>query len=210
MQIGLSHVSFMYPEKTVLEDFSMALPKTGVVCLVGPSGCGKTTLLRLLAGLEHPQQGKVRCPGRVAVVFQEDRLLPWATARQNVAAVLHAPRREALREADAWLTRAGLAGSEGLQPEALSGGMRQRVSLCRALAFRPDVLLLDEPFHALDEKTREACVTMLQQGSQKLTLLVTHAQEEAHKLADVIYLLSGPPLRVEGRRTGLGGLRTIP
>lgn len=189
----------------------MVLPESGVVCLFGPSGCGKTTLLRLLAGLEYPQQGEIRCPGRIAVVFQEDRLLPWATARQNVAAVLHTPRRKALREADTWLACAGLAGSENLLPEALSGGMRQRVSLCRALAFRPDVLLLDEPFHALDEKTRGACVTMLRQGSQRLTLLVTHAEEEARELADTIYLLSGPPLRVEGRRAGFGGLlRAMP
>lgn len=198
MTAGFEDVSFSYDGgKPVLLHFTLRLPARGTVCLLGPSGCGKTTLLRLLAGLETPQAGRVECPERVAVVFQEDRLLPWMTARRNVAAVLHGSRDEMLDEAGAWLRELGLAGSEDVLPGKLSGGMRQRVSLARALAFRPELLLLDEPFHALDSDSKALCADVLRrEGTQQLTVLVTHDREEAETLADSRVLLQGAPLRV--------------
>ena len=200
----LRHVNFSYGgEKQVLRDFSLCLPENGTVCLLGASGCGKTTLLRLLAGLERPEAGQVLCPGRTALVFQEDRLLPWLTARQNVAAALHLPHDAAWRQAGEWLCALGLTGSEDALPGKLSGGMRQRVSLARALAFAPEVLLLDEPFRALDAATRAVCVqVLLQRGTQRLTVLVTHDPAEAALLrAERVLTLAGLPLRVQACET---------
>lgn len=203
MQVALQHVCFAYAGQRVLEDFSLDFPGKGTVCLFGPSGCGKTTLLRLLAGLAHPQAGKVLCPQRVALMFQEDRLLPWATARENVAAVLHLPRAEAAAQAASLLRRLGLAGCMDKRPAALSGGMRQRVALARALAFQPALLLLDEPFHSLDAGARERAIQLLRAcGTQQLTIWVTHELAQAKVLSDVVYFLEGPPLRVKGLYRG--------
>lgn len=198
MKVELQNVCFAYAEnRRILEHFSLSFPERGTVCLLGRSGCGKTTLLRLLAGLEVPQSGCVLRPAKTAVVFQEDRLLPWATARSNVAAVLPAEKKEALRQAGEWLQKLGLAGSEDVLPGKLSGGMRQRVALARALAFKPELLLLDEPFHALDAETRAVCAQVLkEEGTQKLTILVTHNLEEAKILSDCTYCLQGSPLQV--------------
>lgn len=198
MPISLKHVNFAYNrEKIILQDFSLRFPEKGVVCLFGPSGCGKTTLLRLLAGLEMPVSGKVNCPFRTAVVFQEERLLPWETARKNVAAVLHGPKQQTAEEAGKWLRKFDLAGSEDVLPGKLSGGMRQRAALARALAFQPELLLLDEPFHALDARTRDLCAEVLMhEGTQMLTVLVTHSREEAQLFSDQILTLQGPPLVV--------------
>ncbi|MCH3972195.1 MAG: ATP-binding cassette domain-containing protein [Oscillospiraceae bacterium] len=202
MSTELRQVSFTYENGTqVLQNFSLCLPACGTVCLLGPSGCGKTTLLRLLAGLEVPQSGTVSAPRQTAVVFQEDRLLPWMTARRNVAAVLHGCRKENLRQAGEWLQKLNLAGSEDALPSELSGGMRQRVALARAMAFGPELLLLDEPFHALDPENRRTCMRLLhQQGQQKLTLLVTHNLEEAKQFADSMIFLQGPPLKIISKK----------
>ncbi|MCH4238906.1 MAG: ATP-binding cassette domain-containing protein [Oscillospiraceae bacterium] len=204
MTVRLQNVNFTYQNgRTVLQKFSLQLPESGVICLFGPSGCGKTTLLRLLSGLECPQSGTICCPEHTAVVFQEDRLLPWESARRNVAAVLRGAHQSAEAEAGEWLRKFGLGGSEDALPGELSGGMRQRVSLARALAFRPELLLLDEPFHALDAASRDICIRLIrQEGTQKLTVLITHNPEEARLLADCVLTVSGPPLQVISHFTG--------
>jgi len=177
------------------------------VALVGPSGCGKSTALRLLAGLEAPSRGSVEhAPGRgeTAVVFQAPTLAPWLSARANVALPLElagTPRAEARRRADEALARVGLADAEAARPAQLSGGMAMRVSLARALVTGPRLLLLDEPFAALDEITRRALaddVLALWAASKPAIVFVTHNVEEAVYMASRVVVLSRGPGRIAG------------
>lgn len=195
MAIALEQVTFAYrPGEPVLREFSWRLPPDGVTCLFGPSGCGKTTLLRLLAGLEVPQAGRITgLDGRrVAAVFQENRLLPWRTAAQNVAVAL--PREQRERAAD-WLTRVGLSAVADSYPATLSGGMKRRVAIARALAAQADVLLLDEPFAGLDEALWRTMAEALHAVyANKPIVLVTHVAEEAQVLEARMTYLQGPPL----------------
>jgi len=175
------------------------------VALLGASGCGKSTLLRLVAGLEAPTAGEVRLGGgpvrgvdpRCAVVFQEPRLLPWRSVAANVA--LGARQASGAVSPERLLDRVGLAGFARAWPHQLSGGMAQRAALARALAGRPDVLLLDEPFAALDALTRLRMGDLLRDiraETQPTTLMVTHDVDEALRLADRIVLLAGQPAGV--------------
>jgi ABC-type nitrate/sulfonate/bicarbonate transport system ATPase subunit len=137
-----------------LRELSLAVDAGEFAVVLGPSGCGKTTLLRLVAGLDRDYDGDIRlADSRIGVVFQEPRLLPWMTAGDNVRFVLGRPRREADESAPEWLARVGLGAFVSAYPHQLSTGMQQRVALARAFAVRPRLLLLDEPFSALDEVT---------------------------------------------------------
>lgn len=191
--------------RTVLAGVDLRVAAGEVVAVIGPSGCGKSTLLRQVAGLDSPDGGRILIGDspvtafdpRTAVAFQEPRLLPWRTLAQNVA--LGVPRgtpRTAAREQVArLLDLVGLAGSAALRPRQVSGGMAQRASLARALARRPGVLLLDEPFGALDALTRLRMQDLLLDvhASRPTTvLLVTHDVEEALYLADRVVLLGEP------------------
>ncbi len=190
--IALEKVCFSYGEGEIMHDFSLTLPPCGVCCILGASGCGKTTLLRLLAGLETPQSGTVARPAQVAYLFQENRLLPWATALENLRLVCGE------QAAQAWLARVELAQAAGERPEALSGGMQRRVALARALALPSEVLLLDEPFTGMDEALRARLYPLiLEAAEQKPVLLVTHERQDAQALAQTIWTASGPPLRLE-------------
>jgi len=162
-----------------------------LVSLVGPSGCGKSTLLRLLAGLDRPDGGRVEVPARRAIVFQADRLLPWQRVLHNVTLGLHGP--DAQQRARDVLAEVGLAGREKAWPKELSGGEAQRVSLARALVSEPELVLLDEPFAALDAITRlrmHDLVRALRTRHQAAMLLVTHDVDEAIALADRIVVMS--------------------
>lgn len=204
MAIAIQQVCFAYPDGTaVLRDFSLTLPEQGTICLFGPSGCGKTTLLRLLAGLETPQAGRIAetaadrpVPSlRASMVFQENRLLPWDTALENVASVLEGP--DAFSLAMSWLERVGLADAAGKRPSELSGGMQRRVAIARALAFPSDILILDEPFAGLDEGLWTSIASLIAAGSSaRPTVLVTHVREEAEVMNARILRLDGPPLRI--------------
>ncbi len=191
--IELRSVSLSYGEKSVLSDFSLTLPETGILCLSGPSGCGKTTLTRVLAFLETPDTGEVAglAPGETAVLFQEDRLLPWLSAADNLKAAC--PGADAL----AWLSAVGLADEANTKPAALSGGMRRRAALARALAYESRLLILDEPFNGVDEAAKRSLYPLIRQAAaDKPVLLITHHQPEIDALADRIVRLDGPPLRI--------------
>lgn len=187
-----------------LDGVSLAIPKGAFVALVGPSGSGKSTLLRLGAGLEQPSEGRIVQAGdlRVGVVFQDATLMPWARTEDNVALPLHLagmPKIEALARAHAQLDQVGLLAFARAYPAELSGGMRMRASLARALVTDPHLLLLDEPFGALDEITRQQLNDTLLQlwlNRRPSIFFITHSVYEAVYLAQDIYVLSARPGRL--------------
>lgn len=191
----------------VLKQVDFRMEQGEFAAIVGPSGCGKSTVLRMIAGLDQPTEGAVSAnrqiikephPSRV-LIFQEHALYPWRTVEKNVSFGLELagiPKRERKERVDALLEKVGLGGFESYYPHQLSGGMRQRASIARALAMDPEVLLLDEPFGALDAITK---ITMqnellrLWEGSGKTVLLITHDIDEAVYLADTIHVMSPRP-----------------
>jgi NitT/TauT family transport system ATP-binding protein len=185
-----------------LDQVSLAVNRGEFVCLIGASGCGKSTLLSVVAGLDPATSGQVTVGGRVAMMFQEPGLLPWLTAGANVELALRArkvPRDDRRRQADELLKLVRLEGFGGKRPHELSGGMRQRVALARALAQDADVLLMDEPFGALDAMTRDLLHDELERicAEQTLTVLfVTHNVREAVRLGNRVVVLSSRPGRV--------------
>ena len=178
--LELKNVSLRLGDKQVLRDCDLRLADGGRIALMGPSGCGKTTLLRVALSLQRPDAGEVSCSwNKIGVVFQEPRLLGWCTAEENVNLVL-SDKAETLPEAALWLDRLELSEARGLYPAELSGGMRQRLSIARALALRPELLILDEPFKAMDEAlVARVRQTVAQSLSDAALLLVTHSEEEA-------------------------------
>ena len=207
--LSLAHLDKVYPNGAhALDDVSLDVEAGEIVALVGGSGCGKTTLLRLVSGLEAPSHGTVNVDGEaiaaphpaIGVVFQEPRLLPWLTVAQNIGFGLeHLPaseRRDLVEEA---LLKVGLAGYGPRWPRELSGGQAQRVSIVRALVTKPKVLLMDEPFSALDALTRATLqdhLLALWEASQPTLLLVTHDVEEAAALADRAVVMQPRPGRI--------------
>jgi NitT/TauT family transport system ATP-binding protein len=213
----------------VIDSVSFGMAAGEFVCLLGPNGCGKTTLLRIVGGMEPATRGHVRLDGqlvvageaggharpalrsRIGVVFQEDRLLPWMTLRDNIALVLGplgvatAARRDT---ADRYLRLVGLAGFEDYYPGRVSGGMRQRAAIARALAIEPDLLLMDEPFGALDAQNRRIMqkeVRRIWAETGRTILFVTHAIEEAVEIGTTLVMLSARPARVRALIRNDGG-----
>lgn len=202
--IQFERVNFRWGAEPILQDLSLTVEPGEFVAVVGPSGCGKSTLFQLLAGLVQPQSGQVRVgsklvegPGQVALMPQRDALLTWRTVRENGALLLELqglPKREALQRVDDSLERLGLEGWGGAYPGALSGGMRQRVAFLRTILTGRSVLLLDEPFGALDALTRlqlQEWLLQLWEQERQTVLFITHDVEEALLLADRV-LLMGP------------------
>jgi len=201
-----------------LDDVSVAIRQNEFFTLLGPSGCGKTTLLRMIGGLIRPSSGSVEIAGRalwqngtrqseavadLGMVFQDANLFPWLTIEDNITlplALRKAPRAARRAKAQNLMQLVGIAGFEKRWPRELSGGMRQRAAIARALSYDPDILLLDEPFGALDAMTRDAMNLELQRiwrETGKTIVLVTHSINEAVFLADRVMLLSSRPGRID-------------
>ena len=190
MSISFEKVSFSYGKMPVLREVTWHLPDSGILCLWGASACGKTTALRLLAGLEKPTGGSVNGVERVSMVFQEDRLLPWRTALENVMLCgVDAKRAYEL------LFALGLDAEEACAyPQHLSGGQQRRVALARALTAQSDVLLLDEPFNGLDEGTWQDVVPLIQAAAEtRPVVLVTHIREQIEALGARVVPLGAAP-----------------
>ncbi|WP_299652576.1 ABC transporter ATP-binding protein [uncultured Jannaschia sp.] len=208
--VSVRGVSKNYGDVQALENLSLDFPRGQLTSLLGPSGCGKTTLLKIIAGLIPASSGSVEVDGRPvegpgpdrAFVFQDFALLPWASVLRNVAFGLElrgVARSEREDRAARYIREVGLAGFEQSFPHELSGGMRQRVGLARALSVDADVLLLDEPFSAVDEQTRrkfQEDMLALVETERKTFIFVTHSIEEAVYVSDQIAILLPRPSRV--------------
>ena len=208
--LALENISKKFGNLTVIDHIDITIPKGKFAAIVGPSGCGKSTLLRMLAGLETPTTGNVLAndqpvtkpsPERM-MIFQEHALYPWRTVEENVGFGMElegVSKKDRKKKVDSILEKVGLNGFQNYYPSQLSGGMKQRASIARALVMNPEVLLLDEPYGALDAITR---VTMqnelvkLWKGSGMTVLLITHDIDEAVYLADTIYVMSPRPARI--------------
>jgi NitT/TauT family transport system ATP-binding protein len=210
-KLAISRLNKSFGELEALRNIDAAVARGEFISVVGPSGCGKTTFLRIVAGLEHASSGEVLLDGRSVrkpgtdrgFVFQNDSLLPWRTVfanaiigREIAGSIGPADRKRTLE----LLKLVGLEGFENYHPRQLSGGMRQRVNLARALAIDPEILLMDEPFAALDAQTREIMQTELLriwQRGQKTVLFVTHQIDEAVFLSDRVLVFARRPGRVQ-------------
>jgi sulfonate transport system ATP-binding protein len=207
--LQLDHIGKQFDNGVVaLHDITLHLRAGEIVTLVGASGCGKSTLLRLVAGLDHPSTGRVvlhdaplTAPSpAVGVIFQEPRLMPWLTVRDNVRfGIAQLPAAEQATRTDAVLARVGLSAFADALPRQLSGGMAQRVAIARALVTQPTLLLLDEPFSALDPFTKASLhehLLAIWADARPTLLLVTHDVEEALVLSDRVVVLHGHPGRI--------------
>ncbi|MEM6372905.1 MAG: ABC transporter ATP-binding protein [Pseudomonadota bacterium] len=208
IDIRCTDVSKSFGATQAVAPFSVTLAAGQTTALVGPSGCGKSTILRMIAGLEAPDRGDIllgaECPrdvarrGGLAMAFQDPSLLPWRTVRANIALGAELARKPA-RDVDALIDLVGLDGFAGHRPAELSGGMRQRAAIARSLVSSPDVLLLDEPFGAVDAMTRRrlnAELPPLWRSRGATAVLVTHSVQEAVLLSDRVLVLSPRPARL--------------
>lgn len=191
----------------VLDDLSLSLNHNEFGTIVGTSGCGKSTFLNMVAGLLQPESGEllldgepITAPGRDrGLVFQSYTLFPWKTVRQNVLFALkksHMPRKAKLELADYYINKVGLSGFEDAYPSELSGGMKQRVAIARALVYNPSMLLMDEPFGALDAQTRglmQELLVRVWEEQQTTVLFITHDVEEAVFLSDRVFVFTARP-----------------
>jgi NitT/TauT family transport system ATP-binding protein len=201
-QLVLDHVSHGYGAVPVLFDLNLEVNQGEVVVLVGPSGCGKTTILNLLSGYIHPVSGSIKRQGIIRTVYQTDGLFPWLTVSENISMGLRTIQDVRLRENEMHelIQLTYLEGFENHYPHQLSGGMRQRAELARVLAGDSDILLMDEPFSALDYQTRLRMrkeLVRLLDNRPRTVVFVTHDIEEAAQLADRVLVLSNRPATVQ-------------
>lgn len=206
-KINISHVSFSYHslegETPALSDISLSINNGEFLAIVGPSGCGKSTLLSLLSGLLKPEEGTIDFDGNIGYMLQRDHLFEWRTIYENVALGLEIQKKltpENKKMIYEMLNTYGLGAFAHARPSELSGGMRQRAALIRTLVLKPDILLLDEPFSALDYQTRLAVgddIGAIIKKEKKTAVLVTHDLSEAVSLGDRIVILTKRPGRLQ-------------
>jgi NitT/TauT family transport system ATP-binding protein len=212
-KLQAAHVGMVFTRdgKTtpVLEDINLQVADGEFLCLLGPSGCGKSTLLNTMAGFLSPTSGEIKVDGQVVrgpdprriFVFQERGVFPWLTVEGNIAfGLFHLSRDERQQRVARYVKMVGLQGFEKAYPAALSGGMKQRLEVARALAVNPDMLLLDEPFGALDSITRltmRAELLRIWQAERKTIIFVTHDIDEAVQLADRVVVMSARPATIQ-------------
>jgi sulfonate transport system ATP-binding protein len=192
-------ISQSYGEIEVLRDLDFELETGSFVCIIGHSGCGKSTLLRLISGIEEPCSGELHVDSHIAVGFQEPRLIPWLRVEKNIRLGMKGDKKKLREETLAALKDVGLKEKARAWPQTLSGGQAQRVSLARALIRKPHLLLLDEPFGALDAITRREMQDLLAALVRDYSLsvvMVTHDTNEARRLADKIFFLEGGKLHL--------------
>lgn len=213
----IDNVSKIFSDKgqqvTALQNTSFTVSQNEFITILGPSGCGKSTILKIIAGLEEPSSGKVLLDGREikgpgsdrGMVFQSYTLFPWLTVQQNIEFGLDVAGKSKAERQDIachYLEKIGLTGFENAYPSNLSGGMKQRVAIARALANDPQVLLMDEPFGALDAQTRTVMQELLLtvwEESHKTILFVTHDVDEAIFMGDTIYVMTARPGKIKAR-----------
>ncbi|MER2261866.1 MAG: ABC transporter ATP-binding protein [Psychrobacillus sp.] len=209
VKISIDNLTKIFYKKsnsvTAIKNISLQVEEGEFICLVGPSGCGKTTLLRILAGLETPSSGSFLIDSEAgdrplqSMVFQEKGVIPWLTVEENVAFGLkmrHLPQEYVKKQTDYYLKKVGLSNFSSLYPKELSGGMKQRISIARAFANDPEILLMDEPFAALDEQNKfilQEELLSIWSENKKTVLFITHSIDEALLLSDRIVLLSSHP-----------------
>ncbi|MFB1098115.1 ABC transporter ATP-binding protein [Terribacillus sp. JSM ZJ617] len=198
MTLQVKALGRRFGEKQVLQQVDFSVGKGEIVSLLGTSGCGKSTVLRALAGLDSDYEGNISIPSdqRVGFIFQEPRLLPWKTVLANATFGLKGDRKENEAKARRYLELVGLKDAEKLYPRELSGGMAQRAAIARALVTEPDILLLDEPFSALDAFTKmqlQELLLKIWETTGATIILVTHDIDEALYLSDRVLLLQGRP-----------------
>ena len=216
MILSIKHLTKAFPTEDrdliAIQDFNLDIEEGEFVCVLGPSGCGKTTLLRIIAGLDTPTSGEILFEGKPikgpgsdrGMVFQEFALFPWRNVRKNIEfglEVRRVPAEERSKTADKYIELVGLKGFEKAYPWSLSGGMKQRVGIARALANNPEILLMDEPFGALDAQTRNQMqkeLLRIWSEAKKTVVFVTHSVDEAVYLADRIVLMTSRPATLRG------------
>ncbi len=201
--ISINNLSKKYDDNVLFENFCFEVPEGSITCLLGPSGSGKTTLLHMIAGLTKPDKGEISCKTDVSYIFQETRLLPWATVRENLEFVLRSKNQDKVWSSAVIhrnLSLVNLLEYCDYYPNQLSGGMKQRASIARALAHDGDIILMDEPFKGLDKELKKDIMIKIKElgkKSKKTILLVTHDEAEAIFLADAIYELEGKPVKLK-------------
>lgn len=197
--IKFDNVSKSFESKKIIENLNLEFPEKGLVCLFGNSGIGKSTILNLISGIIKPDSGKILGLEHMkfSYVFQDDRLIEWLTVLENITVVLNSKqKREKNKTAEYWLNEFDLLNYKNKYPQELSGGMRRKLSIARALAFCGDVFLLDEPFKGLDEKSKQkAANIILSNAKNKLVILVSHEENEIKLMkVDKVYRIDKSPI----------------
>ncbi|MCL1912335.1 MAG: ABC transporter ATP-binding protein [Eubacteriaceae bacterium] len=203
--ITFSSVNLRFNDFVVFENFCESFEENKISCILGPSGCGKTTMLNLLSGILKEDSGQITKPQSVSYVFQEETLVPQKTARKNLELVLksvYKDKMELRKVIDNFLELSNLEKVADLYPHEMSGGMRQRLALIRAFAYPSDILLMDEPFKALDITLRDSLIKTfisLYEKDKRTVLFVTHNIDEALLTGDCIYIYNGKPMNLQKR-----------
>ncbi|HAA43361.1 MAG TPA: ABC transporter ATP-binding protein [Ruminiclostridium sp.] len=204
LELTINNLKKSFGNLKVLDSLNLIFKPNKVYCIFGPSGCGKTTLFNIIAGILPADGGEIKgLEGKkISYVFQEDRLLPWATVEENILFVLesHYKKEEAKKLSDKYISLVNLSEFKNHYPHELSGGMKQRVCIARALAFRGDILIMDEPFKGLHLELKKSLMDYIinyLKENNKAVFFITHDIDEALYLGDCIYVFSGPPIKLK-------------